>query len=64
MKIETTVKGVEMIGDEMHLKLQGWPTTAPDGTMAQDYSLPIPASAKAKRAFYIGRKVNVTVEPM
>lgn len=63
MKIETTVKGVLMNGDTMQLTLQGWPTTAPLGTFAKDYSIDIPANVKAKRAFHIGRKVYITIEP-
>lgn len=64
MKIEATVKGVTREGEELVLVLDGWPATAPDGTMARTYVIEVPANAKAKRAFYIGRKVNVTVEPV
>jgi hypothetical protein len=63
MKIEATVKGVTREGDELVLLLDGWPVTAPDGTLARTYAIEVPANEKAKRAFYIGRRVNITVEP-
>lgn len=63
MKIETTVKGVVQEGEELVLHLWGWPVTAPEGTMARTYVIDVPANAKAKTAFYIGRKVNITINP-
>lgn len=64
MKIEATVKGVTREGDDLVLLLDGWPVTAPDGTIARTYAIEVPATAKAKRAFYIGRKVNVSIDPV
>lgn len=64
MKIEARVKGVHQEGDELMLVLDGWPVTAPEGTLRRTYCIEVPANAKAKRAFYIGRKVNITVDPM
>lgn len=63
MKIEAHVKGVTQEGDELVLVMDGWPVTAPDGTLARTYAIEVPANAKAKRAFYIGRKVNITIDP-
>jgi hypothetical protein len=63
MKIETQVKGISHDGEELLLHLDGWPTTAPAGTYPRDYSIHVPANAKAKRAFYVGRKVCITIDP-
>jgi hypothetical protein len=64
MKLETKVKGVSQDGDDLLLHLDGWPITAPDGTYPRDYNIAVPANAKAKRAFYIGRKVYITIDPV
>lgn len=63
MKIEAEVLGVKTDGISLSLSLSGWPVTAPEGEMATSYTIDVPATTKAKRAFYIGRKVSISIDP-
>lgn len=64
MKIEATVHGIKDNLETLAVSLLGWPTSAPDGTLATSYSLDIPASARARKAFHLGRKIRITIEPV
>jgi hypothetical protein len=64
MKIEATVESVTDNLETLAVSFWGHPTTAKEGDDATKYKMDIPATVKAKRAFYIGRRVNITIEPV
>lgn len=61
MKMDCEVLGVESTGDTLQLKVQGRTTTAAAWRPWCKFTMEIPATDKAMRAFHIGRKVSVTI---
>ncbi len=61
MKIKAEVLSVETIGDALSLLLQGKATTDADWRPHLRLRLQVPETKTNRRAFYVGRKVSVTV---
>lgn len=61
MKIKAEVLAVETIGDALRLQLQGKATTDARWRPYLRISLQVPETKTNRRAFYVGRKVLVTV---
>lgn len=63
MKLECTVTKVSNSGDSVAITLQGNHPQDADWRPRYTQEIEVSCSDKIKRAFYLGRKVVVTVEP-
>jgi hypothetical protein len=61
MKIDCEVTGVRESGEYLEIELHGLPPKAADWRRNQEQGIRIPMSSSAAKAFYIGRKVCLTV---
>ena len=61
MKLGCEVLAVEGTGNTMKLRLQGKKVDAADWHDWCVMTIEIPATAKAKRAFHVGRVVSITI---
>ena len=64
MKIKAEVLGAETIGDALRLKLQGQAEGAADWAPMLALTVEVPPREKNHRAYYVGRKVALTIEPL
>lgn len=63
MKIECEVKSIDFDGESMTVGLSGRQKSDAEWRYDQPQSVKFTATEKMKRAFWLGRKVVVTVEP-
>lgn len=63
MKLRCEVIGVETTGDGLRLTLQGKPNGAAEWRNLERQEFVIPATQHAKRAFYVGRMVAISMRP-
>lgn len=63
MKISGHIIAAEDIGDHLKIVGQGMADGDAEWQPMRWFTINIPINAKNKRAFYVGRKVRVTVEP-
>lgn len=63
MKINAEVLGAETVGDGLRLKLQGQAEGAAQWSPMLALTAEVPPHAKNQRAYYVGRKVVLTINP-
>jgi hypothetical protein len=63
MKLECRVTKVSNSGESIAITLRGRQSTDPDWFRDGVQDIEVKCSERAKRAFYLGRRVVVTVEP-
>lgn len=63
MKLECTVTKVSNSGDTVSITLRGNKPNDADWRPRYEQEIEVTCSDKVKRAFYLGRKVTITVEP-
>jgi hypothetical protein len=63
MKLECTVTAVSGSGETVAIRLEGRQANDAEWRRDGTQELQVTGSEKVKRAFYLGRKVIVTVEP-
>lgn len=63
MKLECVVKSMSENGETVSIDLNGRQSIDAEWRRDGDVSLQVTSSAKVRRAFYLGRKVRITVEP-
>lgn len=64
MKIKAEVLGAETIGDALRLKLQGQADGASQYSEMLALTIEVPPHEKNQRAYYVGRRVVLTVNPV
>lgn len=64
MKITAEVLSVDSHGDALNVKLQGKAKIDADWRPYLKFDLDVPETDKNRRAFYVGRKVKLTIEPV
>jgi len=62
MKIECEITSAERSGDSLHIGLKGKPPNAADWRPNGSQTITVPLTDGAAKAFYVGRKVSLTVQ--
>jgi hypothetical protein len=64
MKIEAKIKSVIEDGGELSVMIRGWYDTDPVGTMPRPLgTINIPATARTRKSYHIGRRLIIDVRP-
>jgi hypothetical protein len=63
MKLECTVKRVSESGETVSIAMDGRQRNDAEWRRDGDITIEVTSSAKVRRAFYLGRKVTIAVQP-
>lgn len=63
MKIKCEITAVETDGENLVIRMQGSPPNAAEWRRLEVQKIVIPASKPSQRTFYIGRNVDIIVNP-
>ncbi|MEQ1580890.1 MAG: hypothetical protein ABL964_09885 [Steroidobacteraceae bacterium] len=64
MKIKAEVIAVETSGDALDVSLQGKAEADAEWRPMLRFNVQVPESIKNRRAFYVGRDVRISIEPV
>ena len=63
MKINGEILEVKTTGDQLLIRLQGTTVNAPEWAGWAQQSITVPDNARTRKAFHIGRLVEITIKP-